>query len=484
MNNGATPPELTEEQQALAVRREEMEAITEKEMARKVFNLAWPATVEAILQTTIRMVTSALLGHIPGYSALAISASGLADRITRISWGLFTAVGTGATVMIARSFGAGNKDRANHYAAQSLVLGSILMIAITAVLYLFSTELIVILYNRDGTMDRELVSMSISYLKLTAWSVPFTAVNQVISALMRGAGNTKVTLVTNTTANVVNVILGYILIYGRWGAPAMGLTGAAVATVISQASGAVVALIIFFGIQKNLQVSVRQFLLQWAKVKEIFAIGVPHASEMLLMQFGHIMLASLIGSMGAAALAAHTQGIIAESISYMPAMGFSIAATTLVGMSVGVGSVRLSVRYVKVLIKWDVVLTAITASALILAPRQIFSLLSNDGDVVALGAIYLIIMGFCQIPQQLTGAFAGVLRGGGDSKATLAISMVGLWAVRIPLSFLFANVFGWGIVGVWGAMAIDLVVRFALMLVRYLSGKWKRAAILIAGGES
>jgi len=164
MNNGATPPELTEEQQALAVRREEMEAITEKEMARKVFNLAWPATVEAILQTTIRMVTSALLGHIPGYSALAISASGLADRITRISWGLFTAVGTGATVMIARSFGAGNKDRANHYAAQSLVLGSILMVAITAVLYLFSTELIVILYNRDGAMDRELVSMSISYL--------------------------------------------------------------------------------------------------------------------------------------------------------------------------------------------------------------------------------------------------------------------------------------------------------------------------------
>ena len=481
MDSSEQSPGLTEEQLQLAVRRSQMEVVSEKEIAGRIFDLAWPATAEAILQTTIRMVTSALLGHIPGYSALAISASGLADRITRLSWAFFTAVGTGATVMVARSFGAGNEERANAFAAQSLLLSAGLMAVITLVLNLFAGGLIIALYNRDGAMDPELVALAISYLRITAWGVPFTAVNQVISALMRGAGNTKVTLVTNTSANIVNVILGYALIYGRWGAPALGLTGAAVATVVSQGTGAVIALVIFFCIQKSIKVSIGQLKLQWAKVKDIFSIGVPHASETLLMQFGQIALAGLIGSMGAVELAAHTQGITAESISYMPAMGFGIAATTLVGMSVGVGSVDLSVRYVKILVKWDVILTAFTASFLIVIPKQVFSLLSNDQDVIALGAIYLIIMGFCQIPQQLTGVLAGVLRGGGDSKATLFNSMVGLWVVRIPLSFLFARVFGWGIIGVWSAMAIDLFVRFALTFARYMGDKWKRAAYLIAG---
>ena len=480
--NGEKVKELTGEQQHLAVRRKEMEVITEKEMAKNVFNLAWPATVEAVLQTTIRIVTSALLGHMPE-SAMAVSASGLADRVTRLSWGLFAAVGTGSTVMIARSIGAGSRERANNFATLALILGAALISLITSILLIFPNQLMNLFFNRGGAMDPELMIMAIDFLRITAWGVPLMAINQVLGALMRGAGNTRVTMYTNTAANVVNAALGYILIYGAFGAPQMGLTGAAVATVISQGVGAVVALIIFFGIQKDLKTTFRKFRLKLASIKEVFSIGVPHASEMLLMQFGQITLAGLVGSMGAVALAAHTQGIVAESLSFMPAMGFGIAATTLVGMSVGVGSVNLARRYIKVLARWNLILTAITASFLIFAPRQVFGLLSNDQEVIALGAVYLMIMGFCQFPQQLTGVFAGALRGSGDAKATLFNSLIGLWVVRIPLSFLFANAFGWGIIGVWWAMAIDLVIRFTLTITRYLRGKWKRTAYRIAGAE-
>jgi len=471
----------TEDKKALAIRRKEMEAITEREMAKNVFKLAWPATAEAVLQTTIRIVTAALLGHIPVYSALAVSASGLADRIVRISWALFAAVGTGATVMIARSKGAGDKELANRFASQALVIGAILFASITIVMFVFSEQLINILYNWDQKLDTQLASMAVGYLRLIVWSVPFMAVNQIISAVMRGAGNTVVGLITNTAANLSNVVLGYILIYGMFGAPAMGITGAAIATIISQAIGAVIALVIFFGVQKNIKASFTRFRFHLERVKELFGVGVPHASEMLLMQSGHIILAGLIGSMGAVELAAHTQGIIAESISYLPAMGFSIAATTLIGMSVGVGSVKLSMRYFKVIMKWNLMLTAVTAAVLIILPRQMFALLSNDQEVIALGAIYLIMMGFCQFPQQSSGVFAGVLRGGGDNKVTLLISSIGHLGVRLPLCFLFANTFGWGIIGIWAAMSIDIVVRFLLFLSRYISGKWKKTALLIAG---
>ena len=473
--------EQQQQQQQLAVRRAEMEAISDKAMVKKVFDLAWPATVEAILQTTIRMITSALLGHIPGYSALAISAAGLADRVIHLTWGIFAAIGTGSTVMVARSIGAGNREQANRFASQALVLTAILFTVLAAVLLLFPDQLIHMLYNRDNKMDAELIVMANAYLRRIALGVPFMAINQVVSALMRGAGNTKVTLVTNTTANIVNAGLGYVLIYGRFGLPSMGLSGAGTASVISQGTGALIALIIFFYVQKSIRVSRRWFRLKWAPVKDVFVIGVPHAFEMLLMQFGQIALAGLIGSMGAVELAAHTQGITAESISYMPAMGFGIAATTLVGMSIGVGSVRLSQRYIRILVKWNLIITAFTASILIFMPRQVFSLISNNQEVIALGATYLLIMGFCQFPQQLTGVLAGALLGGGDSKATLVNSLIGLWIVRIPLSYLFARAFGWGIVSIWAAMAVDLVVRFILTITRYYKGKWKEAAYRISG---
>ena len=472
---------MAEQQRVLAVRREEMEAITEREMARNVFKLAWPATAEAFLQTTIRIVTAALLGHIPVYSALAVSASGLADRIIRISWAFFAAVGTGSTVMIARSIGAGNKELASKFASQAMVIGAIMFISITALMYAFSEQLINVLYNWDQRLDAELTLMAAGYLRLIIWSVPFMAINQIISAVMRGAGNTIVGFITNTAANIANALLGYILIYGKLGAPTMGIEGAAIATIISQGIGAAIALFMFFRFQQSIKVTFVRFRFHLARVKELFAIGVPHASEMVLMQLGQIILAGLIGSMGAIPLAAHTQGITAESISYMPAMGFSIAATTLIGMSVGVGSVKLSMRYFRVIMKWNLILTAVTASVLIFLPRQMFSLLSNDTDVIALGAIYLMIMGFCQFPQQSSGVFAGVLRGGGDNRATLLISSIGLLGVRIPLCFLFANTFGWGIIGIWVAMSIDIAVRFVLFSTRYFRGKWKKTALLIAG---
>ncbi|MCL2497971.1 MAG: MATE family efflux transporter, partial [Symbiobacteriaceae bacterium] len=308
--------------------------------------------------------------------------------------------------------------------------------------------------------------------------------NQIIGAVMRGSGNTRVTMVTNTTANLVNASLGYVLIYGNFGIPAMGITGAAIATVVSQTVGAIMALIIFFNFQDNLQVDFTNFRIKVEEIKEVFNIGVPAASEQLLMQFGQIALAGLIGSMGAVEFAAHNQGATAESISYMPANGFGIATTALVGMSIGVGSVSLAERYVKVLSKWNMMLTAVTASFLLFFPRQIFSLLTNDQNVINLGVYYLIIMAVCQLPQQLTGVYNGALRGSGDARATMTNQLIGLWGIRVPLSFFFAGYLKWNIISIWIAMAIDLYVRFILAYTRYRRGIWKETAYRIAGERS
>ena len=442
------------------------DTISDREMRSKIFTMVWPATIESVLQMMVGIVSSAMLGRV---GALAVGSVGLGRRVTMLIWGVFAAIGTGSTVMVARSVGAGDRQAAGRYARQAFLLTLGLVFSLTLFIVLFPKPILVFLYRTDG----ELLEVATTYLRLVALGIPFMSVMQVTGAIMRGAGNTKVPMQVATTINIVNVILSYLLIFGHLGFPALGVVGAAWAQVIAQACGALMALYIMLFRQKDIAFGLRGVGVNWQETKSVLDIGIPSAVENLTMQFGQIMLTSLVVSFGAIPLAAHQQGLTAESLSYMPAVGFGIAATALVGQSIGAGSLRMAERYVKELAKWSVMLTAFTASFLIFTPRAVFSLLSNERDVIELGARYLILMGIAQIPQQLSGVLNGSLRGAGDTKAPMVVAAIGLWGVRIPLAFYFSRTLGMGIIGVWVAMTIDLFVRFSLSAARYLSGRWK-----------
>lgn len=441
--------------------------ISQEQIRKNIFGMVWPATIESVLQMAVGMVSSAMLGRV---GAVAIGAVGLGRRITMLIWSFFAAIGTGTTVMVARSVGAKDRSRAGRYAEQAFFLALGMVLTISLLAFLFTREILVLLYNTSG----ELLDVGTDYLRIAIWGVPFMAVMQITGAIMRGAGNTKVPMQVATVINIVNVILSYTLIFGNFGFPAMGVKGAAWASNIAQAVGALLAMYIMLYRQENLVFRLSGVRINLADVKQLLGIGLPTAAENLLMQMGQIMVTGLVVSFGPIALAAHQQGITAESLSYMPAVGFGIAATAFVGQSMGAGSTKLAERYVRELAKWSMILTAFTASFLLITPRLVFGLLTDVQEVIDLGAYYLMMMGIAQIPQQLTGVFNGALRGAGDTKAPMVNGAIGLWGVRIPLSYFLSLNVGWGIFGVWAAMTIDLFVRFTLSFTRYRRGRWKR----------
>ncbi len=146
------------------------------------------------------------------------------------------------------------------------------------------------------------------------------------------------------------------------------------------------------------------------------------------------MLMRLIVQFGTAELAAHQLGLTAESLSYMPAIGFGIAATALVGQSLGAKNPRLAERYVGQIVRVCALLTIVTAGLLFFLPEVIMGVLTDRVEVIRLGAIYLRLMAFAQLPQQIAGVLNGALRGAGDTKAPMVIGGVGLWKVRLPLA--------------------------------------------------
>ncbi|MGE5580529.1 MAG: MATE family efflux transporter [Bacillota bacterium] len=453
---------------------------TRSELRRSILQLVWPATVESVLQMGVGLVNTGMVGHL---SALAIGAVGLCSRATMIGWALFQGVSTGATVLVAQSVGAGDRDRARLVATQALMFGSISVAILAAMFTAWAGPIL-----RVFRPDPELLAASMRYLRIIVLGMPAQGIMMAAGAIMRGSGDTRMPMVVAVAVNIINIGANWTLIYGRMGFPALGINGAATATALAQWTGALLAVAAVTSRNSRLGLSIRgPWRFSRNELGQMLAIGMPATGESLFWQSAQIILTLFITGFGTTALAAHQLGIQAESISYMPTAGFSIAATSLVGQAIGARNPRLAQRSSRELVIIAACITALTGGIMFLFPRQLLALLTNDASVITLGALYLRLMATAQIPQQLSGVLSGALRGNGDTRTPMYVAATGLWGIRLPLAYVLAFPMKMGIAGVWIAMTADLYVRSLLIAVRYLkvsrlSSAGQAPAQLVRGG--
>jgi putative MATE family efflux protein len=417
------------------------------------------------------LVNTGMVGHL---SATAISAVGLTNRATMVAWALFQAVSTGTTVLVAQSVGSGRRDRARAVASQALLFGTSSVMALALVFAILGSKVLSIFRP-----EASLLATATGYLRIVVLGMPAVGIMTASGATMRGAGNTRTPMLIAVFVNLVNLAGNSVLIYGKLGFPAMGITGSAISTVTAQWIGAALALMATMGRNSPLGVAWRgPWRFSRRELGQMLEIGLPATGESLFWQAAALILTLFITGFGTEALAAHQLGVQAESLSYMPTAGFGIAATALVGQAIGAGNPRLARRVTRELGMLVALITAFTTGLLLFLPKQILGLLTNDSHVVALGAIYLRLMGTAQIPQQLSGVFTGALRGSGDTRTPMYIAAIGLWGVRLPLAYILAFPLNMGIAGIWTGMTLDLFVRFTLTAIRYRRIPWARGETL------
>jgi len=444
---------------------------TAVEMRRTIFNLLWPATVESLLQMGIGLVNTAMVGHL---SAIAIGAVGLSNRAIQVAWALFQAISTGTTVHVAQAIGANDSRRARTIAMQAILFGTLAVLVLAITFAVFAPSVLQI-FRPESTV----LSSGTKYMRIIVWGMPAVAIMTAVGAALRGSGDTRTPLIVAIFVNIINVIGNWSLIYGNLGMPALGITGSAIATVIAQWIGAIVAVTAITRPTAKLSLSFRsKWTIDKTELSKILNMGLPSAAESLFWQAAAIILTLYITGFGTQALAAHQLGLNAESLSYMPTAGFSIAATTLVGQAVGAKNTHLSRRYTSELSRWALIITLLTASLLFFFPKQILTLLTNDAEVIALAAIYLRLMATAQIPQQVAGVLNGAIRGSGDTRTPMVVAAIGLWGVRLPLAYILAFPLKMGITGVWLGMTLDLFVRFILTMFRYKRLPWVESTSL------
>lgn len=454
-----------------------MEAVVyeKKSIVKEIYQIIIPMILENILQISAGLITTAMVGRL---LANDISAQGICLRITDTLWCFYKGVAIGTTILIARAYGAG-KHRDCRKIAEQTLLTEFAFVLIFQLCLFFRAPTFLGFFSKDA----QILALAEDYMKIIVFGFPFVVIMTVVTASFQGYGNTKVPMYIAVLMNVVNIVCGYCLIFGVFGLPGMGIKGAALALVIAQAVGALTGIYMLYnrknGLFGNVKSSQKFFAFDRHCVFEIYATGIPAALESMFWQFSAIILSKVILFYGNSAFAAYQLGIQAETITEMPAIGFSTASTTLAARAIGKKDDQLRKIYFKELLKVGVTISVCTSLLLILLPKQFMVLMTDKPELQAIGVVYVFVMGFIQMPQNLSRIYNGTLRAMGHVNAPMLIAGFGIWIIRIPLCMLAAYVFEWPLISLWLIIALDQISRFAISVIMYHvvdNKRMKRAA--------
>ncbi len=445
-----------------------------RETIGDIGRIAWPSITEMILTSLAGLVDQVMVGNL---NPLAISAVGLTNQPKMLLQACFIAFNVGSTALIARFRGAGQQGDACRVMRQNMMLTLFISAVMSVIGYIFAEPMIRFM----GSNEPQTLAWGIQYFRIQMVGLTSQTLAMSVTAALRGVGNTRASLVLNTSSNIVNVFLNYGLIYGNFGMPRMEVAGASIATVAGQMVALAGALIILYrGRQYVFLLPKDSFMPDIPLIKRITRIGLPALGEQLCMRFGMTVFVKTVTSLGDIAFATHQIGMSMMNISFMNGQAFGIAATTLVGQSLGKKKPKLAYHYARLTGWMGQGVSVFIAMIFIIFRKQLISMfIGADVDpsidteqIVLLGSQILLVLAALQPFQSSQLILAGALRGAGDTRYTLVVILVGMLFLRPALSWTAVNVLHWGLVGAWSAMFVDQFSRFVLVRLRFQSGKW------------
>jgi putative MATE family efflux protein len=437
----------------------------QQSIRRQVFSLALPVVLSSLLQRSVGIVDIFLVG---GLGAPAIAAVGIAQVMVFVAMSVSWGVNTGATVLVSQLWGAGRREEAAQAAYQAMMLA------------VLAAGAIMLLGHRYGWRaaeflgaGRDVQAMLSDYTGIIFTFIGFTIAINVLSGIMHGTGDTRTPLYATVIVNVLHVVVAYPLIYGLWGAPILGVKGAAVAIALSESMGAA---FLFLRSLARRYIVVRKRFDAKLTVMTI-KLGWPILVDRLLQNAGSLLFAKVILVYGTAVYAAHQVGLAIEAFSFMPGYGIAVAAATMVGQSLGAGKparARFSAFEAN---RFAVILMAMMGIVFFFFPYLLLRVFTSDPEVIKYGIVYMKIVAFAQIPLAVTMVVGGSLRGAGDTGFIMFATIAGMWLVRLPVSAGLAWLLQAPIRLVWSVMVLDWLARMTLLLWRYRKESWGRLEI-------
>lgn len=442
---------------------------------RDVWRLALPVIATNLLTTLVNIVDVFMVGRL---GPTEIAAVGMAGAVRLVVLVVILSVTAGSMALAAQAKGARDPTRLSFVTRQSLSLTVLVSVVLSVAGYSIAEPVMGFL-NGDG--DPRAAELGAGYLQLLFLGTVLLTLNFAARSLMQGAGDTVTPLYLSGAVNLLNILFNYLFIFGPGPLPALGVTGAALGTLAARFLGAVASLVIFYSGRNVITLLPGSYRPDWKMFGDILRIGVPSGLQGLVRTTAQLLVIRIVtatpaGTFGAAALAI---GLQIESLAFMPGLAINIAATSLVGQSLGAWQTKEATMRGNAAIGLGVlVMCAIGVPLFIFAPQLVLLFdPSAQPTVIAAGTSYLRVNAFGLATLAVAMVTNGALRGAGDTRPGLIGNLLGRWLTVVPLAYLLALTFGFGVIGVWLALVVGTAVSGAYVLLRWRSKKWLEIAL-------
>lgn len=438
-----------------------------KDRISDTIKMSWPAVVESFFVAAAGLIDSFMVSSM---GPEAVASVGLTTQPKFVGLSLFFAINIAVSALVARRRGEKDNKEANSILVTALaaVMGMAVIISLLCVF--LAGSFIELCGSTAETHDN-----AVLYFRIIMGGMIFNCLQMVINSAQRGAGNTKITMRTNITSSIVNVLFNYLLINGNLGFPKLGMTGAALATVL----GTVVACIMSFAsiMKKDNFVSLPYIVRYKLKPKMKSLISIIRLAysvffEQILMRVGFMLTAIMAADKGTYAMAAHQVGMNIMGLTFSFGDGLQSAAVALIGRSLGEGDPDKAKEYGNICKKFAILIAAFLAVVYYFGAHPMMSLFFEEEEIVSIGVNIMRVIIFVVLFQIIQVVYMGCLRGAGDTLYTAIASTISVTIIRTVVSYLFGYTFGWGIVGIWLGVLADQISRFTFATIRFSRGKW------------
>jgi len=439
--------------------------MAEQSLKRQLRVLTIPVFIEMALVMMLGAVDTVMLSR---YSDNSVAAVGLDNQLMSLVFLVYQFFSMGAAIICAQYIGAGLRKRLVQVVGVALVVNLMLGLTVSALLYVFAEELLLMMGVRP-----ELMGDASIYLRVTGVLSFFQALSLTFSASLRSAGKVTYPMVVTGIVNVVNIVGNYALIFGRLGCPQLGVEGAAIATAASRAVATVLLGVIHF--RKHIPRFPLSYFrpMPWLELRNLLFIGIPAMSENISYNLSQVVVTYFINQISNEALAARTYCANIIMFVYLFCLSITQGGDILVGHLVGQRHHQAAYVLGNYFFRWSMVITLTGSAVLAVFGRDIIGAFTGNEEIIAMGVWVFVVDWFLEIGRTSNIFATSTLRATGDAFYPLLIAVIFNWTIAVGLSYLVGIPLGYGLIGMWICFALDENIRGVILMRRWRSGKWR-----------
>lgn len=436
---------------------------------KKFLKTSLPAAVDLASQTIMWTIEAIFIGRL---GAAALAGHSMAIQIVLVFFAVLLTFVVGAGLIINRHLGARDFERANHILGQALMMAAALSVAFALIWHFGAVHLFRLISEGETSAARQ---AGTTYLRTISYFGPLIMCNFVATGIVRAIGETRFSMRINLLVNSLNIILSPILVFGLFGAPRLEVRGAALAVGCAHSIGFLLSWRLLRSGRSRLFLGYRELAApRWEAMKELFSKGLPTTIEQMTWALGQLAVISYAGIFSVAVLSTHAIFMRIQNVLSMVYMGFGLAAMSEMGQNLGAAQHEAALSGAKTAHRAMMWFVGIVSLLLVLFAQTVIRIFTTDGAIVELGRKAVWLFAAAQVPKAINSVLAGNLRGIGELKWLMLITIAFVVSFEIGLNYVAIFALSWGLYGIWAVQMMDETVRLGLNFMKFTKGDWRR----------